>query len=105
MNGLKPYLLLPQFNFLPKLFASWNQLALAITSQNLVPGPRTACIRIKWVYFNFLIFFKFILLIFERERENGRGRERGRERESSRLCTVSVKLDVGLEPTNHEILT
>ena len=33
-----------------------------------------------------------------------RGREGGRERTSSRLCTVSVEPDVGLELTNHEIM-
>ena len=37
--------------------------------------------------------------------EQGRGRERGRERISSRLCTVSSELGVGLEPTNCKIMT
>ena len=40
----------------------------------------------------------------ERERE----RERERETESeagSRLCTVSTEPDMGLEPTDHEIMT
>ena len=32
-------------------------------------------------------------------------RERGRERIPSRLCTVSTEPTVGLEPTNHEIMT
>ena len=35
----------------------------------------------------------------EREREQRRGRERGRERIPSRLCTVSVESDMGLELT------
>ena len=34
-----------------------------------------------------------------------RERERGRERTLSRLCTVSAEPDVGLEPTNHKIVT
>ena len=39
-------------------------------------------------------------------RNRGRAeRERGRERIPSRLCTVSVEPDVGLEFTNHEIMT
>ena len=48
----------------------------------------------------------------EAERVWGRGRERDRDREGdteseagSRLCTVSTESDVGLEPTNHEIMT
>ena len=55
-----------------------------------------------------IIFFKFIYFWErhrEREREWGRGRERGRERMSSRLCAVSTESDVGLELTNHEIMT
>ena len=32
-------------------------------------------------------------------------RGRGRETIPSRLCTVSTKPDVGLELTNHEIMT
>ena len=35
----------------------------------------------------------------------GRGRERGRERIPSRLHTVSTEPDVGLDLTNHEIMT
>ena len=50
-------------------------------------------------YFSFL--FKLYLFIL-----SGRGqRERGRERIPSRLHTVSVELDAGLEPTNCEIMT
>ena len=37
--------------------------------------------------------------------KQGRGRERGRERIPSRLCAVNTEPDVGLEPTNHEIVT
>ena len=32
-------------------------------------------------------------------------RERGRERILSRLCAVSAEPDMGLNPTNHEIMT
>ena len=35
----------------------------------------------------------------------GRGRESGRDRIPSRLCNVSAEPDVGLELTNHEIVT
>ena len=54
-----------------------------------------------------LLFLKFIY--FEREREcacaqGGAERER-RERIPSRLRTVSMEPDVGLDLTNHEIMT
>ena len=58
------------------------------------------------------IFFLSLFLDFEREREReqGRGREKGGERErereaESRLLTVSAEPHVGLEPTDHEIMT
>ena len=35
----------------------------------------------------------------------GRNRERGRERTPSRLQAVSAEPDVGLDLTNHEIMT
>ena len=37
--------------------------------------------------------------------EQGRGKERGRERIPRRLCTHSVEPDVGLDLTEHEIMT
>ena len=40
-----------------------------------------------------------------REREQGRGRERRRERIPSRLHTVSVEPDTGLDPMNCEAVT
>ena len=43
-------------------------------------------------------------MYFEREREQARGIERGRERIPSRLGAVSTEPDVGLEPTNREIV-
>ena len=48
-------------------------------------------------------FRKFIYV--ERERAQGRGRMRGRERIPSRLRPVGPEPNVGLEPTNREILT
>ena len=50
----------------------------------------------RYNYFSFKVYL-FIL------RDRGRGRER--ERISSRLHTVSIEPDVGLEPTNFEIMT
>ena len=41
----------------------------------------------------------------ERERESRGGAERERQRIPSRLCTISAEPDVGLEVTNHEIMT
>ena len=54
-----------------------------------------------------LFIFKFIYLFRESVcvNEQGRGRERERERIPSRLHTVSIKPDAGLEPTNCEIMT
>ena len=57
----------------------------------------------KYIFFFFLDFI--YLFLREREREQGRGRERGRERISSRLHARSADPNVGLEPTNHEIMT
>ena len=57
-------------------------------------------------------FFFNVLFIFETEteteHEQGRGREREGDTESeagSRLRAVSTEPDVGLEPTNREIMT
>ena len=54
------------------------------------------------------VFFKFIYLFWEREREikyvQGRG-ERGKERIPRRLHTVRTEPDLGLHPTNCEIMT
>ena len=60
-----------------------------------------------------IFFFLMFMYYFEREREReresarkwGRGRERGRKRIPSRFCAVSTETDLGLEPTNHEIMT
>ena len=52
-------------------------------------------------------FISFIYLFIVRERESVRraGAETEGERTPSRLCTVSTEPDVGLELTNHEIMT
>ena len=39
------------------------------------------------------------------EAEGERERERGRERIPSQLCSVSVEPHIGVDPTNHEIMT
>ena len=56
---------------------------------------------------HFLRFLKVYLFILRGRTEQGRGRERerGRERIPSRLCAVSTEADVGLDTTNHEIMT
>ena len=41
----------------------------------------------------------------ERERERDRDRDRERQRIPSRLHTVSMEPDAGLELTNHKIMT
>ena len=58
--------------------------------------------RISTTQFNFIYFL-------ERETESEQAGKRQREREGgripSRLCTVSAEPDMGLELTNHEIMT
>ena len=48
-----------------------------------------------------------MFVYFEREQEQRRGREREREREKlpSRLRAVSTEPNVGLDPTNPEMVT
>ena len=55
----------------------------------------------------FIIFFNFKFIYFERERERaeGSGAERRRERIPSRLGTVSVEPNTGLDLTNCKIGT
>ena len=59
-------------------------------------------------FFNF-IYFKFIHSEREQagrdEGQRARERERGRERIPSRLHTVLVEIDVGLELPKHETMT
>ena len=51
-------------------------------------------------------FFKVYLFILRETEGTSRGEaERWRQRIPSRLCIVSTELDVGLELTNHEIMT
>ena len=47
----------------------------------------------------------FNLFILESQSKWGRGRERRRERIPSGFCTASTEPDVGLELSNHEIMT
>ena len=52
------------------------------------------------------LFFFFLRLFILREREQGgRGEQRERKRVPSSLFTVRVEPYVGLDPTNHEIMT
>ena len=57
----------------------------------------------------YLFIYLFLFILRERERERERDRwgdsEREGERIPSRLCAVSTEPDMGLEPTNREIMT
>ena len=46
-----------------------------------------------------------ITYLFLRERVSRGGAEKETEKISSRLCTVSAEPSMGLEPTNHEIMS
>ena len=54
-----------------------------------------------------VFFFKFIYLFWEREHEWAQAGEGQKEGDGipSRLCAISTEPDVGLEPTNCEIMT
>ena len=67
-------------------------------------------ILFQWYIFilMLILYLKKMFIYFEREKEHrestlewGRDRERGRERIPSRFCADSM----GLNPTNHEIMT
>ena len=47
----------------------------------------------------------FIYLLRERKSTSRGGAERGKKRIPSRPCPVSTEPDMGLDPTNHEIMT
>ena len=51
------------------------------------------------------MFIYLFLRETERASEQGRGRERERETIPSRFHAISTEPDVGLEPTNQEIMT
>ena len=58
-------------------------------------------VALGWSEMCISFFFKFIYF----ERRGRAERERGRERIPSRLHTVSAEPNVGLELTNHEIMS
>ena len=75
------------------------------------PGTSLIQVAIFKIGHRFLFFFLLTLFIyFERDRErkkenmNRGGTEKGRERIPTRLCAPSTEPDVGLEPTNYEIM-
>ena len=47
----------------------------------------------------------YLFILRERERESAGGAKREGERIPSRLSVVSTEPDVGLDPTNQEIMT
>ena len=59
----------------------------------------------KDIQFQYRVLSLFISFERDGESEQGRGRERGRESISSRISTISMEPQVGLELTNHEIMT
>ena len=78
-------------------------------SRSLLYSLRLNCIHCYWPTSWSLsswvsVFFSFLFSPLG-ETETGRGRERQRERISSRLCSVSAEPDLGLNPTNFEIIT
>ena len=83
----------------------WVSLVLGMYIGN--NGNHTEC---SWGL-NELILFAYVYLFFERERERereapGEGqRDRGRERIPSRALHCQCRASVGLELTNHEIIT
>ena len=98
------------------LVSTWLQRTIpghASTFQRLSDSSRyihdhitLAC---RLLSFQVLLFFflMFLLFIFERERvhEWVRGREREGQRILSGLCTDNSEPDVGLEPTNCEMMS
>ena len=56
-------------------------------------------------FINIDIFSYYLFILRESVCASGGGAERGRERISNRLWTVSAEPDLGLEPTNWEIMT
>ena len=59
------------------------------------------CPNLPWN--QIISFFFSLMFIFERQTECGR--KRGRQSIQSRLWAVSTEPDMGLEPTDHEIMT
>ena len=64
------------------------------------------CLGVPVLESSFLVlfFFKCFIFIFETERWGVGRKKRDRERLPSGLCTDSREPDVGLEPTNCEIM-
>ena len=58
-----------------------------------------------FLFKTFSRFYVFILKEREGKRESREKTERGRERIPSRPRAASAEPDVGLEPTNYEIIT
>ena len=69
----------------------------------LSPYPYICLHYVVFIFFAYLFILRDIY--FERQHKWGRGRERGRQRIPSRLHTASIEPNMGLEPTNGEILT
>ena len=78
-------------------------------SKLLVWGDVNSVARCLLFRVLFFFFYKSLFILREGERVcvcmSRGGAERGRQRIQSRLHTISAKPDVGLEPTNHEIMT
>ena len=91
----------------------WNSWA-----QDLLPPPSNPVIA-GWVFlslhyfvllfvslFHIYLFSKNVYLFSERERRRGEGqRERERGKKSHAGSALSAESNVGLDPTNHEIMT
>ena len=53
----------------------------------------------------FIFIFLSLFILRERECMNREGTEKEGERIPNRLLAISMELNTGLDPTNHEIMT
>ena len=68
-------------------------------------GPFLSLFFFFFFFFLVRVFLKSLFIYFERKTEKESEQGRGRERNPSRLRTINAEPDVGLKPTNCEIMT
>ena len=87
---------------------TWTQEPLTVASSvRMFPKTRHSLNEKDCTAVTFLFHVYLFTFVCVRKRMGvGEGqRERERERILSRLCTVSTEPNVGLDPTNHKIMT